>query len=212
MVMIYGGYEHGIPSSTIKTFDIRAGMWFKMQLSDKYPRVYHATAVFGHKVYIIGGSDGIQIFNSVIRFDPIHYKFETCKSMNELRCYHCAVRYGNYLVVMGGNNGKERLRTCEMYDPHRNTWRYIEPMNSARCDASATVFNGKIYIAGGIEAFGISSVEVYSFVSRSWTVVSFMNLPRRSFHLVTYMGNMYAIGGCTDTNDYTWLVLINHYY
>lgn len=45
LLMIYGGYEHGLPSCTIKTFDLRAGMWYKVQFSDKYPRVYHATVV-----------------------------------------------------------------------------------------------------------------------------------------------------------------------
>lgn len=46
LLFLYGGYEDGYPSSTIKTFDIRARQWFQFRpLDDDYPRVYHKLVV-----------------------------------------------------------------------------------------------------------------------------------------------------------------------
>ena len=204
VVFVYGGYERGLPSSSLKTFDIRSCKWFSLELSGAQPRVHHATVAFNHRLYIHGGSDGLDVLSSVIMFDLVTSHFRNRKPMSEPRCYHSAVRYRNFIVVMGGNNGKERLRSCELYDPAKKHWRPIAQMSSARSDASAAVLNDKIYIAGGVETFGLSSVEVYSFETQSWTVVSFMNLPRRGLTLLTSGEALYAIGGCTDVNEYSW--------
>lgn len=47
LLLLYGGYEDGYPSTTIKTFDIRSRQWFRFYFNknDHYPRVHHQLVV-----------------------------------------------------------------------------------------------------------------------------------------------------------------------
>ncbi|KAH9507130.1 Kelch-like protein 10 [Dermatophagoides farinae] len=188
LLFLYGGYEDGYPSSTIKTFDIRSRQWFQFRpLDDDYPRVYHKLVNLGNKIYIIGGSD-------------------------ETRSFHCAVCYRNrYIIVCGGHNGNERLRSVEIYDCKLNHWHYLPSMQSIRSDASAVIYNDCIYVAGGIDLFPLNSMEYYSFVTNQWTIISFMHIQRRSFSLISYNGSLYAIGGCTEIYEYNCLKSVERY-
>lgn len=201
-VIVYGGYEDGFATNTLKTFDPRARTWSTIGLAESFNRVYHKTVAIGNKLYIIGGSDGIHIFKTLIQLNLNKFKFTLKKSMTQVRCYPAAVVYGNCIFVMGGQNGVARLRTCEMYNSVENEWTVLPSMHYVRSDASAVVYKDKIYVAGGIDVYATSSVEVFSMATRSWQVISFMKIPRRSFCLQAYEGKLYAIGGFVDMHDF----------
>ncbi|OTF73855.1 kelch-like protein, partial [Euroglyphus maynei] len=205
LLLLYGGYDDGYPSTTIKTFDIRSRQWFHFRLdNDHYPRVYHQLNL-GNRIYIIGGSDGVHCLNMVICLNLIDGKQTVMAPMLETRSFHCAVRYGHrYIIVCGGYNGHERLRSVEMYDSRLDCWRHLPPMQTIRSDASAAIFNDCLYVAGGIDLFPLNSMEYYSFETNQWTIISFMHIQRRSFSLIPYNGSLYAIGGCTEIYEYNW--------
>lgn len=140
----------------------------------------------------------------MFRFNPATGRFRDCPPMAEPRAYLCSVRYRHFIVAIGGNNGTERLRSCELYDSTKKSWHRLPPMNAARSDASAAVLNDKIYVAGGLENFALSSVEFFSFETRSWTIVSFLNIPRRGHVLLAHGNALFAIGGSTGVDEYTW--------
>ena len=49
------------------------------------PRAYHGTVCLGHTIYIVGGFDGIEHFNSVRSFDPVLKTWAEVAPMNAKR-------------------------------------------------------------------------------------------------------------------------------
>ena len=49
------------------------------------PRAYHGTASIGHLIYVVGGFDGLDYFNSVRSFDPIEKVWSEVAPMNAKR-------------------------------------------------------------------------------------------------------------------------------
>ncbi len=40
-----GGWQEGIPTTLIETFDVRTNRWFDTKLSSDFPRAYHGIEV-----------------------------------------------------------------------------------------------------------------------------------------------------------------------
>ena len=235
VALIYGGFEGGLPSSTLKTFDIRAGRCFSLDLPGAPPRVHHATVALQgrggqqqHRLLVVGGTDGLEVLNTVLSLNLATGRFSACPSMTERRSHLAAVVVtvgtgkGHHhhtggqttlVIAMGGcNNTSGSMRSCEAYDSRTKVWRQLPPMHTARKEAAAAVHANKVYITGGVDSFCNSSVEVLTMTSTSpsgtisyaWTVVSFMCVPRRGHALLSSGGCLYAVGGCTDVTEYTW--------
>lgn len=207
IALIYGGFEGGLPSSTLKIFDPRSSRFFSLTLPDAPVRVHHAMVALKGKVFLIGGSDGFEVLSSMLTFNLASARFSECAPMSEPRNAPCAVvlpRTQSIMVMGGSNSLGVSLRSCEVYDSQRNLWRPLPAMNSARKEASAAVLGDKVYIAGGVDSFCSPSVEVYSLTANYWTVVSFMNVPRRGHALLSTGSALFAIGGCSDTYEFTW--------
>jgi kelch-like protein 10 len=49
------------------------------------PRAYHGTAALGHDIYVIGGFDGVEYFNSVRCFNPVTKGWSEIAPMNVKR-------------------------------------------------------------------------------------------------------------------------------
>ena len=49
------------------------------------PRAYHGTAAIGHIIYVVGGFDGLDYFNSVRSFDPVEKVWSEVAPMNAKR-------------------------------------------------------------------------------------------------------------------------------
>lgn len=207
IAFIYGGFEDGLPSAALKTFDPRSGRCFSITLPDAPVRVHHATVALGRKLFFIGGSDGFELLTSLTCLNLITARFRELAPMAEPRSAPSAVvlcRSQSIMVMGGSNSTGGSLRSCELYDSQRNAWHPLPPMNSARREAASAVFGDKVYIAGGVDSFCSASVEVYSITGNYWTVVSFMNVPRRGHALLSTGNALFAIGGCSDTYEYTW--------
>ena len=48
-------------------------------------RAYHGTASLDNKIYIVGGFDGVEYFNSVRCFDPVIMSWSEVAPMNAKR-------------------------------------------------------------------------------------------------------------------------------
>lgn len=60
-----GGWSGGSPTNYMETYDTRADRWVKVEEVDPTgPRAYHGTCVVGYEIYVIGGFDGMDYFNS----------------------------------------------------------------------------------------------------------------------------------------------------
>lgn len=94
-------------------------------------------------VYVIGGFDGNQCFNSVRSFDPVSHVWEERGNMYVRRCYVSVAALGKHIYALGGYDGRRRMRSCERFDPERNQWTMIASMINVRSDASADTLEGR---------------------------------------------------------------------
>ncbi|XP_054156337.1 kelch-like protein 10 [Oppia nitens] len=168
IAIVFGGWQEGIPSTMLK--------------------------IIYELVYVIDGTDGINILKSVQCFDTITKRWYDRQDMNTERCYVNTVVVDGNIYAMGGHNGQHRIKSCEKYDPQTKVWTKIQDMNMSRSDGSATVYMGKIYIAGGLNDQMIeSSVEFYDLTAKTWSLI--MPTPRTSLGFVALDDALYDIGG-----------------
>ncbi|XP_057660324.1 kelch-like protein 10 isoform X2 [Diorhabda carinulata] len=203
IVFAVGGWSAGSPTSYLETYDSRADKWLFCSNTDTSPRAYHGLCNLNGLIYMIGGFDGNEYFNSVRCFDPVKHEWSQRSCMHYPRCYVSVVVYQGEIYAMGGYNGRTRMNSAEKYDPEKNQWELISPMQKQRSDASAAVVQDKIYIVGGFNGQEVmSSAEVYDTTTRQWSFIAHMNSARSGVSLIAFDKTLYAIGGF---NGYTRL-------
>lgn len=146
-----GGWSGGSPTNAIEAYDARADRWVNVTCEEESPRAYHGAAYLKGYVYIIGGFDSVDYFNSVKRFDPVKKTWHQVAPMHSRRCYVSVTVLSNFIYAMGGFDGYVRLNTAERYEPETNQWTLIAPMHEQRSDASATTLYGKVRPLGKAE-------------------------------------------------------------
>jgi kelch-like protein 10 len=90
VIFAIGGWSEGSAQTCIETYDTRADRWIRlpMQYEDQVgPRSYHGTIAIGTKLYIIGGFNGHEYFNSCRLFDAVKKKWKEIAPMHIRRCY-----------------------------------------------------------------------------------------------------------------------------
>jgi len=192
-----GGWSGGSPTTAIETYDTRADRWITVaEIDPAGPRAYHGTAVIGSNIFVIGGFDGMENFNSCRCFNAETKTWKEISPMHERRCYVSVVVIDNIIYAMGGYNGHHRQNTAEKYNPITNQWSMISPMHVQRSDASATTLNGRIYITGGFDGREcLNSAEMYDPASNTWTLLPPMRSRRSGVSCTAYHGNIYVLGG-----------------
>lgn len=189
-----GGWSGGSPTNAIEAYDARADRWVNVTCEEESPRAYHGAAYLKGYVYIIGGFDSVDYFNSVKRFDPVKKTWHQVAPMHSRRCYVSVTVLSNFIYAMGGFDGYVRLNTAERYEPETNQWTLIAPMHEQRSDASATTLYGKVYICGGFNGNEcLFTAEVYNTESNQWTVIAPMRSRRSGIGVIAYGEHVYAV-------------------
>jgi kelch-like protein 10 len=201
ILFVIGGWKGDNPTNCIETYDARAGQWVEVQEVDPAgPRAFHAMAVIGFNIYVVGGFNGEVYFNSCRCFNAVEKTWSEVSPMNIARCYVSVAVLDELVYAMGGYDGRSRHITAERYDYQRNQWSMIARMNYRRSDASAATLNGKIYIAGGYDGLEcMNSAEVYDPEVNQWTCTGNMNFRRSGISCIAYHGHVYSIGGFDGT-------------
>lgn len=70
-----------------------------------------------------------------------------------------------FQVIGGRGEGNEYerglLNSVERFDKRVGRWEFVKSMRERRTDAAASVFCGKIYVAGGVNANILETVEMF---------------------------------------------------
>jgi len=78
-----GGWSDGNPTATVETYDRYSDGWTRVYDEDPYgPRAYHGTVVVDHCIYVVGGFDGAEYFNSCRKFDTATRTWAEVAPMN----------------------------------------------------------------------------------------------------------------------------------
>ncbi|XP_077307111.1 kelch-like protein 10 [Lithobates pipiens] len=196
ILLAIGGWSSSDPTNAMEAYDCRVDRWVDITHDMESPRAYHGTAYLNGFMYVVGGFNGMDFFNSVRRFDPVRKIWQQVAPMNDKRCYVSTAVLQNRLYAMGGFDGHIRLKSAECYDPETNQWNLIAPMNEIRSDAKATTLNSKIYICGGFsgEEFHFTA-EVYNPDTDQWSMIAPMRSRRSGVGVIAYGDLVYAVGG-----------------
>ncbi|XP_038635478.1 kelch-like protein 10 [Scyliorhinus canicula] len=196
-----GGWSGGSPTNAIEAYDARADRWVNVTCEEESPRAYHGAAYLNGFVYIIGGFDSVDYFNSVKRFDPVKKTWQQVAPMHSRRCYVSVTVLDSFIYAMGGFDGYVRLNTAERYEPETNQWTLIAPMHEQRSDASATTLHGKVYICGGFNGNEcLFTAEFYTPETNQWTTIAPMRSRRSGVGVIAYGECVYAVGGFDGAN------------
>ncbi|CAF1062909.1 unnamed protein product [Rotaria sordida] len=196
ILFVCGGWSGGSPTSAIELYDTRADKWFQLPFNDQFPRAYHGIVTINNSIYVIGGFDGMDYFNSCRVFDLKILQWNEIAPMNIKRCYVSVAVLDGLIYAMGGFDGHSRQSTAERYSPNSNQWLPIPPMHALRSDASATVLQDRIYICGGFNGQEcMNSAEYFDPKTNQWTMIAPMHNRRSGIGVIAYHNSIYAIGG-----------------
>lgn len=200
-----GGWSGGSPTNVIETYDCRAESWVDISswpvLQEERPRAYHGLAAHDKFIYIVGGFDGQNYFNSMRKLDLTNTKLTEEAPMKHRRCYVSCTTLGHEIYALGGMDGQKRLASCEVYDCKKKRWSILADMSQKRSDADSSAANNKVYVAGGFNGHEcLNSTEFYDKASAQWTRVTPMRSKRSGVSLITLNDKIFAVGGFDGTN------------
>ncbi|XP_049771594.1 kelch-like protein 10 [Schistocerca cancellata] len=196
IIFAIGGWSDGAPTNFMETYDSRTDRWYSSNFVDSLARAYHGICVLKKLIYLIGGHDGREYFNSVKCYDPEKHEWSDRACMYHARSYVSVCIAGDKIYAIGGNDGRNRLNSVERYDPSLNQWTMLHDMQCARSDAGAATLNDKIYVAGGFNGTEVlDSVEIYDPETDSWTFIQELGVSRSGLKLIANKGCLYALGG-----------------
>ncbi|CAG5125052.1 unnamed protein product [Candidula unifasciata] len=196
VMFVMGGWSGGAPTNMVETYDTRADRWIVCPVADAGPRAYHGMITIGHIIYVIGGFDGVEYFNSCRTFEPVSKIWSEAPPMNCKRCYVSVALLDGQIYAMGGFDGHVRQNSVERFNRETNQWSLIRPMHHQRSDASATTLGGKVYICGGFNGQEcMNSAEYYTPETGQWTLITNMNSRRSGVGVIAYNECIYALGG-----------------
>ncbi|KAJ3290161.1 hypothetical protein HDU79_003467 [Rhizoclosmatium sp. JEL0117] len=149
--------------SGFEAFDLDQSVWVKdasaaTKTGAPQPRVGHASAQIGNKIYILGGRGGAEM----VPFDSDLFEFDAdtgrwnivspaSKCTVESRSYHSMTASKDYVFVFGGCPAKGRLNDLHQFDPATRTWTQFpsHPDISPRGGPALAVLGDRLVVFGG---------------------------------------------------------------
>ena len=156
-------------------------------------RSHHGVAIFGDKILILGGKDGItgrSIFGSVYMYNITENSFEELRPLPHPVCEMATIKWGNdNVIIMGGvDRNLQPLNEVLMYKISTQKDYELPPMNYARKGCVAVVSGNNVIVMGGkgINGECLKSVEKFNFRNYAWEELPEMQEGRYCATAVAY--------------------------
>ncbi|XP_071455717.1 kelch-like protein 18 [Hetaerina americana] len=154
--------------------DEEDGKWEAVALMSKHRSAGGVVAFQGH-IYALGGHDGLTIFDSVERYDPLRGQWKSVAPMSTRRCRLGAAALNGRVYACGGYGGSTFLSSVEAYDPRSDRWSLVKPMNVTRSRVALVSGGGFLWAVGGYDgAANLSTMETYDPRANEWTFAASM--------------------------------------
>ncbi len=193
-VLVTGGETGSGVTASAEILNTTANAAFSL-LSMSFARAGHAAALLPNgKVAVTGGSDSAgHTWRQAELYNPSSHSWTAAGNMAHARTSLTMklLADGNAIAIGGDGHG-----TSEKYSPTANSWSGLAQMKSVRFSASSVVLpDGRILVAGGIvNTNPVSSAEIFSPATSSWTAAQSMHVARASFSLTVVPGGVMAAG------------------
>ena len=187
-------------------------------------RSKHASFVYGSKLFVAGGWDGVAPLADVRRapVSAVDGSVSSDWTLSNLarplsppRHSHTSVVHNGFLYVVGGDDGDGPLDTAQ-YAPISpggqlsGDWADATPLPDPRAGHASFVHNGHLYVLGGTSASGVYEDDVfYAKINGdgslgSWSSTTPLKSAREGLAAVNYGISVYVLGGrgtSTRSND-----------
>ncbi|CAE7365061.1 Klhl10 [Symbiodinium pilosum] len=100
-------------------------------------------------LFVVGGSDHMEVRRSGERLDPSTGLWEALPPMHQRRFAASSAVLNGCLYVCGGSEQHGALSTAERFDPSSGVWEQLPPMTWPRIHAAALAAQGRLYLCGG---------------------------------------------------------------
>jgi uncharacterized repeat protein (TIGR01451 family) len=149
-IYTFGGF---VTPNLTQEYDPASDSWRKRKAMPT-PRHGLAAVAFGHKVYVLGGSDGRGPSDALEIYDPASDTWTRGPRMPTARVFLAAAELNGKIYAVGGSPdccGKSQTAAVEIYDPDPNVnrWTAGASLPVALQTSAAASVNGKIYVFGG---------------------------------------------------------------
>lgn len=99
-------------------------------------------------------------------------------------------------LIAGGFMGTKASRSASLLDIRTGQVLQLRPMRSARARHAAILLSdGRVLVMGGFNGKHLSTVECFDPMSRTWSRMPNMKVPRADFAVVQSGGSIVIIGG-----------------
>ena len=198
-------------TATAELYDPATGTWKVTGSLHNGRSAFTATALGNGKILVAGGTNGVGTPLATAEiYDPATASWSATGHMAVARDEHTAtLLQSGQVLVAGGENiaGVSETRT-ELYNPINKTWALSGDMHASRLEHTAVLLkNGTVLVVGGNRVTPttttvLSSAEIYSPASGTWTVTGKMNSVRVG-HTSTLLvsGMVLSAGGANATTE-----------
>ena len=195
-VYALGGVVGGAPSATVERND---GTGWVNQASMTTPREGLAAAVFGFRLYAIGGNTTAGTPVATVERHTFPDAWELVAPLAQPRRYLGAAAAGNAMYAIGGeivSGTPTVVGTVEAYDDS-GTWSARTPMPTPRRSLGVATARNIVYAIGGQVADGspVATVEAYDPATDTWAAKTPMPTARSGAAVVSNDQLIYVIGG-----------------
>lgn len=209
------------PSSDITSkllrYDILNNIW-EEKTNCKYNRAGHGQVSYNGKLYIFGGTNGIQFYKYCEEYNIGDDTWTTKSSLSNGRAFFQYVENSGYIYVFGGltvdSSGQTLIsNSVERYDISNNTWASLTnmPTEHGVTMGNAFYYNNNIYILNGYKnsLYTLNDkILIYNIPGDSWTIYEpsddekFLLYRALNFGFVKN-NKFYGIGGIYYSQDIT---------
>ncbi|CAH1397653.1 unnamed protein product [Nezara viridula] len=182
---------------TVKEYSPRHNRW-RMVAKKCNQRLQLGVTSLDHRIFMIGGRDGIRTLNTVEYLDLNCMVWADISPMLTARHALGAATWGSGgpIYAVGGDDGWSFLNTIERWDPGTGEWSYAKPMSSPRSLSGVACLLNRLYVAGGRNGIAcLDLLEAYDPLSGIWHSCAPMSTRRGGITAVVLGESLYVIGG-----------------
>ncbi|KAL4434243.1 hypothetical protein ABPG75_000684 [Micractinium tetrahymenae] len=198
-VVLVGGHDGGTWLDSVDYFSPSDCLWASLPLLGK-PRSFAAAVATTSEVFVAGGGNGVDWYDSVVRFDRqagLMGGWTELAPLQVARGSLAAGISGGYLFVYGGGKPKEQYNVVEWYDPQSNRWLPGPSLQRKRFALGGAALVGAIYAVGGFDGTSyLACAERLDPRTDHWELLPGGMATKRGGHAVAAAGGcLYALGG-----------------
>lgn len=170
-----GGMDANGSGTSFVSYNVDLRMW-SVEVDLPEPRARTGAAVIGSSVYVPGGEDGTDVFDTVLEYDTSSNTWIDTLSVMPITKSRCGVcTHGGLLYVFGGISSVDPSVTPSpeafAYDPILDSWASLSDMPDDLIDAWAVAVNDSIFIFGVDASDGTNRFYEYDTIGDSYTEI-----------------------------------------